>query len=92
MQLESHKFIVKLARYAISQGKTVIAMRSVHNWEDVLKPSAIENDQEDYGLNYSKNYEDNFYFSMDNLNNSLKKKNIIKPLKEKINYSSILEK
>jgi len=90
--LKSHQFIVQLARYAISQGKTVIAMRSIHYWEDVLKPVPVGIDPEDNDVKYSKNYEDNFYFSLDNLNNSLKKEKITLPIKKQINFQSILEK
>jgi len=91
-ELETHKFMVNLARYAIYQGKTVIAMRSVVRWEEALKPETIEKEGKGF-INqnqYKSNYQNNFFISLNNLNPGPDAKYITKPLSEKIDLKKIL--
>lgn len=89
-EMYSHKFLVQLVRYAISQGKTVIAMRSVKKWTKALHPNSIK-DIEMYENNYDDLYKKNFYINLDNLNNVLQKENIAKPLYVDFDFSTRLK-
>jgi len=98
--LETHQFIVDLARLAIANDQTVIAMRSVVEWMNALSYDAIHLENKCIEIKdrtlcekeYNAKYENNFYISLDNLNPGPNPENIIKPMKGEIDFNKILKK
>lgn len=99
-ELETHQFIVDLARLAIANDQTVIAMRSVVEWMNALSYDAIHLENKCIEIKdrtlcekeYNAKYENNFYISLDNLNPGPNPENIIKPMKGEIDFNKILKK
>jgi hypothetical protein len=98
--LETHKFIVDLARHAIANDKTVIAMRSVVEWMNALSYDAILSENKcieikDHTLckaEYNTKYENNFFISLDNLNPGPNPDKITKPMIGKLDFNNRLKK
>ncbi|MGD9761866.1 MAG: hypothetical protein AB7U52_05515 [Candidatus Izemoplasmatales bacterium] len=99
--LDTHQFMVDLARFAIASGKTVIAMRNVVLWSEVLSYKTIKSEKklikvENTTVNenaYDELYRNNFFISLDNINQGIKVKYLTKPLPkaEQIDFDKLFK-